>query len=317
MSVDNSVERTSGADASVSGAAPDETTAYDVPAAPAVGRSPRSMAWRRFRRNRLALGGGVVLAAMLVICFGLPLLGHLDPYSVDLTHARQPPGDGHLLGTDAQGRDVFARLVYAGRVSMGVGLAAALLAITIGSLFGAVAGAFGGWVDSAVMRAADVFLSFPPTVVVVVIAGILGPNVWMLIIALGGFTWPISARVVRGVVLSLREREYIQASRAVGAGPWWVIRKHLLPASLSQVVVVFTLGVATCILQEAGLSFLGLGVQPPTPSWGGMLRDAQSLTVISSMPWLWVPPGLAVAVTVLAVNFVGDGLRDAVDPRQR
>lgn len=282
-----------------------------------VTRSPAGLALRRFRRNRLAVVGAVVLLVMLVVCFGLPLTGRLDPTSVDLSAVRQPPGDGHLLGTDAQGRDVFARLVYAGRVSMGVGLAAAFLAISIGSVLGAVSGALGSWVDSMVMRCADVFLSFPPTVVVVVLAGILGPSAWMLIVALGAFTWPISARVVRGVVLSLREREYIQASRAVGARPWWVIRKHLLPASLSQVVVVFTLGVATCILQEAGLSFLGLGVQPPTPSWGGMLRDAQSLTVISSMPWLWIPPGLAVAVTVLAVNFVGDGLRDAADPRQR
>ncbi len=280
-------------------------------------RSPAGLALRRFRRNRLAVVGAVLLLLMLVVCFVLPLTGRLDATSVHLSDARQAPGDGHLLGTDAQGRDVFARLVYAGRVSMGVGLAAAFLAITIGSLLGAVSGALGGWVDSLVMRVADVFLSFPPTVVVVVVAGILGPSALMLIVALGAFTWPISARVVRGVVLSLREREFIQASRAVGAGPWWVIRKHLLPASLSQVVVVFTLGVATCILQEAGLSFLGLGVQPPTPSWGGMLRDAQSLTVISSMPWLWLPPGLAVAVTVLAVNFVGDGLRDAVDPRQR
>jgi ABC-type dipeptide/oligopeptide/nickel transport system permease subunit len=295
-----------------------EVLPVSVASAPArATRSPGGLAWRRFRRNWLAVLGLLVLLALLVVCFGLPLTGRLDPTTVDLGATRQAPGSGHLLGTDAQGRDVFARLVYAGRVSMGVGLAAAFLAIAVGSFVGAVSGAFGGWVDALLMRVADVFLSFPPTVVVVVVAGILGPSAWMLILALGAFTWPISARVVRGVVLSLREREYIQASRAVGAGPWWVIRKHLLPASLSQVVVVFTIGVATCILQEAGLSFLGLGVQPPTPSWGGMLRDAQSLTVISSMPWLWIPPGVAVAVTVLAVNFVGDGLRDAVDPRQR
>lgn len=287
-------------------------------AVPAIeDRAPGSLAFRRFRRNWFAVGGAVILLLMLVICFGLPLTGMLDPTTVHLTDVRQAPGPGHLLGTDAQGRDVFARLVYAGRVSMGVGLAAAGLAIAVGSLLGATAGTLGRWVDTVVMRTADIFLSFPPIVVVVVLAGILGPSVWMLIVGLGAFTWPISARVVRGVVLTLREREHIQAARAAGAGSWWVIRKHLLPASLSQVVVVFTLGVATCILQEAGLSFLGLGVQPPTPSWGSMLSDAQSLTVISSMPWLWLPPGFAVAITVLSVNFLGDGLRDAVDPRQR
>lgn len=289
-----------------------------APAVPAtVTRTPTGLAFRRFRRNYLAVAGAVVLLVMLVACFVWPLTGRLDPTTVHLLNTRQGPGHGHVLGTDAQGRDVLARLVYAGRVSMGVGLAAAFLAMAIGSVVGAVSGALGGWVDSLLMRIADVFLSFPPTVVVVVLAGILGPSVWMLIIGLGAFMWPISARVVRGVVLTLREREYIQASRAAGAGSWWVIRKHLLPASLSQLVVIFTLGVATCILQEAGLSFLGLGVQPPTPSWGGMLRDAQSITVISSMPWLWIPPGVAVAVTVLSVNFLGDGLRDAVDPRQR
>lgn len=280
-------------------------------------RTPASLALRRFRRNKVAVVGAVLLVAMLFAAFALPVIVRMDPYSVRLTLTNRPPSPGFLLGTDASGRDVFARLLYAGRVSMGVGLAAALLSILIGTLLGAISGAFGGWVDALIMRSADIFLSFPPTVVVVVVAGIFGPSVTMLIVALGVFTWPTAGRVVRGVVLTMREREFILAARAVGAGPAWVIRKHLLPAALSQVVVVFTLGVATSILAEAGLSFLGLGVQPPTASWGSMLRDAQSLTVISSRPWLWLPPGLAVALTVLAVNFVGDGLRDAVDPRQK
>lgn len=280
-------------------------------------RSPFMLGLRRYLHNWLAIAGAIVLLAFLFTAFILPLFVHLDPYAVDLTHSRQPPGPGHLLGTDTTGRDVFARVVYGGRVSMGVGLAAAGLAIVLGSLLGSIAGTFGGWLDMVIMRAADIFLSFPPTVVVIVLAGVFGPSVWMLIIALGVFVWPTSGRVVRSVVVSMREREFVQAARAVGAGRGWLISRHLLPAALSQIVVIFTLTVANCILQEAALSFLGLGVQPPTPSWGNMLTDAQSLTVINSMPWLWVPPGVAVALIVLCVNFVGDGLRDAVDPRQR
>jgi peptide/nickel transport system permease protein len=280
-------------------------------------RSPFALGVRRYLRNWLAVVGGVILIAFLVTAFIVPLFMHLDPYGVDLSHARQAPGHGHLLGTDGTGRDVFARLVYGGRVSIGVGLAAATLSILIGATLGAIAGTFGGWTDMLIMRAADIFLSFPPIVVVIVLAGIFGPSVWMLIVALGVFTWPTSSRVVRGVVVTMREREFVQAARAVGAGRIWLITRHLLPAALSQIVVIFTLTVANCLLQEAGLSFLGLGVVPPTPSWGNLLHDAQSITVINSMPWLWVPPGVAVALMVLSVNFVGDGLRDAVDPRQR
>jgi len=280
-------------------------------------RSPFMLGLRRYLHNWLAVAGAIVLLAFLFTVFILPLFMHLDPYAVDLTHSRQPPGPGHLLGTDGTGRDVFARLVYGGRVSMGVGLAAAGIAIILGSLLGAIAGAFGGWLDAVIMRAADIFLSFPSTVVVIVLAGVFGPSVLMLIVALGVFEWPKSGRIVRSVVVAMREREFVQAARAVGAGRGWLISRHLLPAALSQIVVIFTLTVANCILQEAALSFLGLGVQPPTPSWGNMLTDAQSLTVINSMPWLWVPPGVAVALIVLCVNFVGDGLRDAVDPRQR
>ena len=308
----------SGMEPIVAGAAPARLPGSpDEPVGASRRRSPLSMAARRYLRNWMAVAGGVVLLAVLVTAFAVPLFVHLDPNAVDLLHSRRPPGHGHLLGTDLTGRDVFARLVYGARVSMGIGLAAATLAVLLGAILGAVSGAFGGWLDMAIMRTADIFLSFPSTVVVIVLAGIFGPSVSMLIVALGVFAWPTCGRVVRGVVVTMREREFVQAARAVGAGRRWLITRHFLPAALSQLVVIFTLTVANCILQEAGLSFLGLGVQPPTPSWGNMLTDAQSVTVISSMPWLWLPPGIAVAVVVLCVNFVGDGLRDAVDPRQR
>ncbi|SDS29486.1 ABC transporter permease [Microlunatus soli] len=280
-------------------------------------RSPAQLAFRRFTRNRMAVAGTALLVLLLAISFLLPLFVDLQPYQVNLTSSRVPPGPGHLLGTDLSGRDVFARMVYGGRVSMGIGLAAGLIAVVLGALIGAVSGAFGGWVDMIIMRVADAFLSFPQTVVVIVIAGIFGPSLPLLILVLGLFQWPGAARIVRSVVLTMTQREFVQASRGAGAGQAWLIRKHLLPAALSQIVVVFTLSVAICILQEAGLSFLGLGVQAPLPSWGNMLHDAQSITVISSMPWLWVPPGVAVAVTVFCVNFLGDGLRDAADPKAR
>jgi len=279
-------------------------------------RSPGRMALRRFLRHKLAIAGVVVLLLVVLVTVFAPLLTAYDPTKVDLSHVRKPPNADHVLGTDGSGRDVFARMLYAGRVSLLVGVFSALLAVGVGTLLGAIAGILGGWVDSVIMRAADIFLSFPVLVVMIVIAGILGPSVTTMVVAIGVFTWPEAGRVVRGVTLSLREREFVQASQAFGARTRWLIVHHVLPTVLNQVVVVATLAVATGILLEASLSFLGLGVQPPQPSWGNMLTDAQRLTVISQMPWLWLPPGIAVAITVLSVNFVGDGLRDALDPRE-
>ncbi|WP_211229633.1 oligopeptide ABC transporter permease [Nakamurella lactea] len=283
----------------------------------AVRRSPSRMALRRYMSNRLAVAGAVVLVVLVLGVLLLPVFMHLDPYTVDPLNVRAKPTGDHLLGTDGVGRDVFARLVYGGRISMLIGFSAALLAVLIGSLIGALAGTLGGWVDSTFMRMADVFMSFPNLVAIIVVVGIFGANVIVMVILLALFGWTQTARVVRGMILSLREREYVQASRAFGAKPLWLISRHLLPAALSQVVVLMTLEVAGFILSEAALSFLGVGIQPPTASWGNMLQAAQQYTVISSMPWLWLPPGLAIALTVLAINFVGDGLRDALDPRQR
>ncbi|NUR90436.1 MAG: ABC transporter permease [Nonomuraea sp.] len=278
-------------------------------------RSPARLAARRFRRNRMALAGAAFLVLVCLLALLAPLVAGHDPNAVDLSAFREAPSAAHPLGTDSSGRDVFARLVYAGRVSLLVGLASALAAVALGALLGAVSGMFGGALDAAVMRVADVVLSFPSLVVVVVLAGILGPSTGMLVIVFAACNWPTACRVVRGLTLTLREQEYVQAARAFGAGRLTVIARHVLPAVLSQVAVVGTLLVAQMILLEAVLSFLGLGVQPPQASWGNMLNDAQNLTLIQTMPWLWLPPGLAIALTVLAVNFVGDGLRDAVDPK--
>lgn len=279
-------------------------------------RSPAELALRRFRRNRLAVVGAVVLAVIVLLALLAPVIAQYPPNKVDLDAIRQSPSGSHWLGTDASGRDVFARILYAGRISLLVGVAAALVSVVIGTILGAVAGLSRGFVDSALMRLADIVLSFPTIVVIVVLAGILGPSVTILVAAIGLTHWPAAARVVRGVTLSLRELEYVQAARAGGARSGWLIRKHIIPASLPPVIVSATLAVAQAILLEATLSFLGLGVQPPQASWGNMLNDAQSLTLIQTMPWLWLPPGIAIALTVLSVNFVGDGLRDAMDPRQ-
>lgn len=279
-------------------------------------RSPGRMAVCRFLGNRMAVAGLVVLLIVLVATvFAGPLSGH-DPNQVDLGMVRKPPSADHWLGTDNSGRDVLSRLLHAGQVSLLVGFCAALLACLIGTVLGAVAGITGGWVDATIMRAADIFLSFPAVVVLIVVAGILGPSVSTIVLAFGVFSWPTSGRVVRGITLSLREREFVHAARGFGARTGWLVAHHVVPAVLGAVVVVATLEVAQGILLEATMSFLGLGVQPPAASWGNMLTEAQRLTVISQMPWLWVPPGVAVALTVLSVNVVGDGLRDAVDPRQ-
>lgn len=281
----------------------------------AATRGPTSLAWRRFRRHRMAMVGLVTLAVIVLAALLADVITPHHPNEVDLDAFRQAPSAEHWLGTDSAGRDVFARLLHAGRVSLGVGIAASLISVAIGTLLGAVAGLFRGWADTVIMRTADIMLSFPALVVIIVVAGVLGPSVVTLILAMGVFGWPAAGRVVRGVTLTVREREFVKAARSFGAGGWWLITRHLVPAALGPVTVVATLGVAQAIMAEATLSFLGLGVTPPAASWGNMLTDAQNLTLISSMPWMWLPPGIAVAVTVLAVNFVGDGLRDALDPR--
>lgn len=277
-------------------------------------RSPAGLAVRRFLRNRLAVAGAVFLVVLILVAVVVPLFAQ-SPNAVDLGSLRRAPSAEHWLGTDSSGRDVFSRLIHAARVSLLVGIVAALLSVIVGTVIGAVAGLLGRWVDTGLMRFADMVLSFPPIVVIIVLAGILGPSIPILILAIAATNWPTAARMVRGVTLSVRDREYLHAARVAGARNGWLLRRHIVPAATGQVVVVGTLAVATAILSEAVLSFLGLGVQPPQASWGNMLNDAQSLTVIQSMPWLWVPPGLAIALTVLAVNFVGDGLRDATDPR--
>ncbi|HEX2154225.1 MAG TPA: oligopeptide ABC transporter permease [Acidimicrobiia bacterium] len=279
-------------------------------------RSPFKVAMRRFMRHRLAL-----ISLVFLICLGLvavfaPIVAPADPNAVDLTSLRSPPSPGHILGTDSAGRDVLSRIIYGARVSLTVGVAAAVSAAGIGTILGLIAGFTRGWVDSVIMRIVDIFLSFPSLIVILLLVAILGPSVITIVVVIAFFEWPTSCRIVRQMTLALREHDFVLAARAGGASNFRIMRRHILSGVVSPLTVVATLLSAQAILLEAALSFLGLGVRPPQASWGGMLNEAQSITVLEGMPWLWLPPGIAIASTVLAINFIGDGLRDAFDPRQ-
>jgi peptide/nickel transport system permease protein len=284
----------------------------------AAGAKPRSlsyMAWRRFRKRRLALLGGAALLPLLLMMLLAPKLAPYDPTAIDMERFEAPPSREHPLGTDVVGRDVLSRLIFGARVSLSVGLVAVSINTLVGSVLGAVAGFYRGTIDSTIMRLADMTLSFPMLPLVIVIVAVVGPSIYNIMVVIGLVGWPSICRIVRGQFLSLRTEEFVTGARMIGARNQRIIFRHILPNCLAPVIVSATFGVAAAILMEGALSFLGLGVQPPTASWGNMLTDAQSITILESMPWLWVPPGTMIVLAVLAINFLGDGLRDALDPR--
>jgi peptide/nickel transport system permease protein len=269
---------------------------------------------RRFIRHRAALAGLLILAAIVFLAIFGPIIYGVDPDVTDLTKQYTPPGAEFPLGADSVGRDLLARLMIAGRVSLSVGLAAAVFATVVGLIVGLIAGTFGGWVDSLLMRITDVFIALPVLIAVAVVIGVVGNGLLVVVLVIGVFSWTEAARIVRSVILSLREQDFVLAARALGSGNVRIMRKHLLFHALAPLTVTGTFMVAIAMLTEAGLSFLGLGVTPPDASWGNMLADAQQLFILRQYPWYWIPPGLAIFTTVLAVNLVGDGLRDALDP---
>ncbi len=275
----------------------------------------RSLAWRRFLRHRLALAGAVVITLIVLAALFAPLLAPHNPNHVEIMSAREGPSLTYLLGTDLVGRDVLSRLIYGARISLSVGLLAVGMYVIIGLILGCLAGYFGGWVDMVISRLVDAVLSFPVLMLILVIVGLLGPSIINIVLVLGLLGWPEVARIVRGQTLAVREELYVLSSEAVGAPSSRIILKDILPNIMSPVIVNATFGVARAILIEAGLSFLGMGVQPPTASWGNMLNDAQSLSILETMPWIWVPPGLMIFIATISINFVGDGLRDALDPK--
>ena len=271
-------------------------------------------ALRRFRRDRLAVGALVVLLVVIVLAVAAPLLAP-NPSTVDLDSIKRAPSAQHWLGTDSAGRDVWSRVAYGGRVSMSVGVVAVAIATLIGTVFGLTSGYAGGIVDNLLMRFTELVQTFPLFFAVVILVALVGPNLFNVMAVIGFLSWPGLARLVRGQVLALRQQQYVEAARALGVGDVRLAARHILPGVLPYLAVYGTLALAQAILTEAALSFLGLGVQMPIPSWGGMMNSAQALTVLEDQPWLWIPPGLAIATTVLCANFVGDGLRDAFDPR--
>lgn len=279
-----------------------------------IATSNARLAWRRFKRHRLALVSGAVLLVLGLAVVFADLLPLADPRHQDLQSILRSPSRQHWLGTDHLGRDVLSRVVYGGRVSLSVGLTVALSSGVIGTIVGALSGFYGGWIDSLLMRVTDLFLSIPLLVVLIVASSILGGSVLDVILILTMFFWMYSARVVRAVMLSLKQKEFVEAAKTSGASDIRIIVFHMLPNTAGPLTVSMALGVAAAILTESALSFLAFGIQPPTPSWGNLLNDAQNFSL--THPWLVWSPGLVILVTVLAVNFVGDGLRDALDPHQ-
>jgi len=299
---------------------PDGDPPGDDPATEIVLRAPaRSLwsdAWRQFRRHRLALAGlGVLVLLTAAVALG-PLILGTDPQEIDFDAADEGPSLGHLMGTDELGRDQFVRLLVGGRLTLTVASAAVLFSIVVGLLVGALAGYAGGFVDNALMRLVDVFYSLPGLFVVILLVTLFGAGFWTIVIAIAVFSWMNTARLVRASYLSLKEKEYIEAARTIGVGNIQIALRHILPNALTPVIVSATLGIASAILIESALSFLGLGFQPPQASWGAMLNQSQTAVINQGHWWRGFFPGMMIFLTVLAVNYVGDGLRDALDPRK-
>ena len=275
----------------------------------------RSVVWRQLRKNRLALTGGAVVLLLGAVALCAPLLAPYDPAAYDVKQILLPPSPQHWLGTDQLGRDVLSRMLYGAQISMAVGFVSVGIAVLLGTLIGTLAGYYGGRVDEVLMRFVDLMLNFPRLFLLLTLIALLRPSIWVIMAVIGLTGWMGLARLVRGEILSLREREFVQGARALGAADARIMVKHILPNALVPVLVSATLGVAGAILTESGLSFLGLGVQPPTPSWGNILIDGKANIEIAW--WLSAFPGLAILATVLAYNLLGEGLRDALDPRLR
>jgi ABC-type dipeptide/oligopeptide/nickel transport system permease subunit len=290
----------------------------DAPTAPLAQPRIRDRRWALLKRAMSARGapfGAAVLALVVLMALVAPVISPYDPLKQDLGNARMAPSTEHLLGTDDLGRDVLARVIFGSRVSLIAGLASVGIAVVLGSLLGLAAGFAGGMLDSLVMRIVDAVLSFPALVLALALGAVMGAGLLGVVIALGVVYTPTFARLMRGQVLTVRTREYVEAARVIGSPGWRIVRQHVLPNVATPIVVQASLSIAFAILAEASLSFLGLGVRPPEPSWGGMINQGRGY--LQQAPWIVFGPGAALFVTVLGLNFVGDAIRDALDPRIR
>jgi ABC-type dipeptide/oligopeptide/nickel transport system permease subunit len=270
-------------------------------------------AWKRLKRNKLALIGLAIIIALVLIAIFAPLIAPYNPIERIKTDSSLKPNAAHLFGTDLLGRDIFSRVIYGSRISLEVGIIAVGISVIIGLFFGALSGYFGNISDTVIMRFADIFFAFPYILGAIAIMTVLGPGIINIFIAIGILGWASFARIFRGSILSIKNKEYIEAARALGAGNYRIITKHIFPNAFAPIIVYATMNVGTAIIVEAALSFLGIGVQPPTPAWGKML--AESLDYVTTAPWMMVFPGFAILITVLGFVLLGDGLRDAFDPK--
>ena len=269
--------------------------------------------WKMFYKNKLALTGCGIVILLFVVSLLAPWIAPYDPGAIDLKTVLAPPSGEHWFGTDQLGRDVLSRMIWGARISLKVGFVATGLAILIGMILGAVAGFYGGWIDAVIMRFVDVMLCFPAFFLILAVIAFLEPSIWNIMIVIGLTGWMGVTRLVRADFVSLRERDFVRAARAIGANDARIIFMHILPNALASILVAATLGIAGAILTESALSFLGIGVQPPTPSWGNILTAGKDNIDIAW--WLSLYPGLAILITVVGYNLLGEGIRDASDPR--
>ena len=277
--------------------------------------SMRTDFWKRFWKNKIAVVGSCVVAVLFIISVLAPWIAPYDPNEINLARVLAAPSASHLCGTDQLGRDVLSRMIWGARISLKVGFVATGIAILIGAILGAVAGYYGKWIDAVIMRFVDIMLCFPTFFLILAVIALLEPSIWNIMIIIGLTGWMGVTRLVRADFTSLKERDFVRAARAIGAGDLRIIFIHLLPNAMASVLVAATLGVAGAILTESALSFLGIGVQPPTPSWGNILTAGKDNIDIAW--WLSLYPGLAILITVLGYNLLGEGIRDSLDPRLR
>ena len=277
-----------------------------------------SQAMKKFIHNKKAMLGLAIVTILVLAVVFIPLFADLDPYPTDRAAGfNKPPSDAHILGTDDVGRDLFARLLYGGRISLFVGITSTIISVLIGIPLGLIAGYFRGTAESIIMRTADAFMSFPSMVLILVLVAVFGPSILTVTVVIGVLGWTAIAKLIYGNVLSIREREYIQAARAVGVSTKKILFSEVLPNAIPPVWANISFRVAGAILTESSLSFLGMGVQTPQASWGNIIFAAQNLLVLTARPWVWLPPGICIILVVIGFNFIGEGVRDALDPKTK
>ena len=278
----------------------------------------KSQAMKKFLHNKKAMFGLFIVVLLALAVLLIPLVMDLDPYTTDRAAGfNKGPSETHILGTDDVGRDLFARVLYGGRVSLFVGITSTIISVLVGIPLGLIAGYFRGAAESIIMRTADAFMSFPSMVLILVLVAVFGPSILTVTVVIGILGWTAIAKLIYGNVLSIREREYIQAAKTSGTSTWTILFSEVLPNAIPPVWANISFRVAGAILTESSLSFLGMGVQTPQASWGNIIYAAQNLMVLTARPWVWIPPGVCIILVVIGFNFIGEGVRDALDPKTK